>query len=352
MSWHRKITSRLARYRSGGALVVLIAATLFIPAASFADSLEIAVQDDASLIHADGQTRQQALAMAQNLGANWIRVNDYPDADLSTYDAGINDARSHGFQVEMTLVCKGNWSAQSFKAHASAVTQHFGGAVHRYSICNEPNYPGWMSPIGGKSLAATYRSLYVAGRDGIKAVDPSAQVLFGELSSKYNPIQFMNDALCMNQGGCGGLMVDGIAYHPYQQMTNPRLASASEVGIGSLDRINQAIDRAYYAGAAWTPGGGRPDIYLTEFGYQSLARGNLASRNLSASNRASWLPAAFDQACRTPHVKQMLQYQLMPSGLDWGGSWDTSIVQRDGQPDASYLALKQWVESTPQCVAR
>jgi len=66
-----------------------------------------------------------------------------------------------------------------------AAAEHFRGKVDRYSIWNEPNYVGWLSPLS--QAPRLYRALYISGYRAIKKADPSAQVLIGETPGMNQP---------------------------------------------------------------------------------------------------------------------------------------------------------------------
>ena len=333
---------------------LLTAISLFAPAASYADKMEFAVQDDAAIVGGGDDKRQSALAAAKDLGADWVRINIYSWHDLSYYDAGIRQTVANGFKVQLTIDCsKKQWSAESYFYHARSVAARYKDAVSRYSICNEPNYPGWLEPIPDKSLAKTYRDLYIAGVFGIKSAQQESEVFIGELSSKHDPIEFLKGTLCLENGElkCQKMFTDGVAYHPYQQTIAPTKDSPKgQVGIGSLDELNKALTQAYEKGALASFEDKKPNIYLTEFGYQSRAREKTARLNLPPAIRAEWLSDSFHVACKTPNVKQMLQYQLLASSPYWPGTWDTSIIDHSGQPDAAYYELKRWVSVHPSCI--
>ena len=65
-------------------------------------------------------------------------------------------------------------------AHGAELARRYGGVVDRFSIWNEPNYFGWLAPIG--SAPKLYRAMYVEGYNAIKAAAPNAQVLIAETS--------------------------------------------------------------------------------------------------------------------------------------------------------------------------
>jgi hypothetical protein len=194
---------------------------------------------------------------------------------------------------------------------------------------------------GLNAVAGRYRQLYEAGYAALKATDPTLQVLLGELSPNH-PRELMNNLLSR-----GPLKADGLAIHPYQPVTPPELAGPEfEGGIGKLDMYNRFTEDPRLR----TPANGRVPLYITEFGYFIHGYPKApASFVLPPAVRADYLTRAWAVACNTPNVREMNQYQLM----DTAGRpvWDTGIVDlATGAPDASYVALKSWIEQNPMCV--
>src|SRR5437763_6954500 len=160
------------------------------------DKLEVALQDDAVFLQRSYYDRDKALAQAQQMGVTrlralvlWARVpGAQPDAkspplrpsyDWSGYDSLIDDAARHGIRVQLDLSGPApawatgdhkqgvvNPSARRFGDFVSAAARHFDGRVDRYSIWNEPNYVGWLSPQ--HSEPSLYRALYSSAYNAIK----------------------------------------------------------------------------------------------------------------------------------------------------------------------------------------
>ena len=167
--------------------------------------------------------------------------------------------------------------ATKFGEFARTVATHFKGRVDRYSIWNEPNWNTWLYPA--KSAASVYRLLYTNGYNAVKAVDPQAKVLFGELAPigggrAIAPLKFLRDVTCSNaqykaKKKCAPLKADGFAIHPYQFQHAPQLApnTADDVPIGALSRLTTALDKLAKRKALVTPNKRKMELYLTEFGY-------------------------------------------------------------------------------------
>jgi uncharacterized membrane protein YgcG len=236
--------------------------------------------------------------------------------------------------------------AKYFGDFARATAQHFGGLVDRYSIWNEPNYVGWIAPLG--SAAKTYRAMYVEGYAAVKAANPNAQVLIAETSPyaikkrATAPLAFLRSMTCANKSftkaSCGGLVADGYAHHPYDFDHAPsyKFPGGDNVTINTLGRLTDALDKLAAAGGLKTPGGGALDLYLTEYGYFRSGK-----RRVAESKRAKYLVQGFQIAQANPRVRAMLQYLLAQPAKKYR-FFDTSIVSTKGKPSASFKALQKW----------
>ena len=357
--------------------LLALAASLivFTPSqAHAARHMELALQDDAVLLQRLYYDQDLALRQTAALGVRRIRANllwtrvlpgwqtnrrtqpRHLFYDWSQYDQLIDAANRYGMRVQLTIAGPAPaWATRNhivgvykpkagkFGAFARAAARHFRGRVSRYSIWNEPNYVGWLKPL--RSGPRIYRGLMAAGYHGIKAVQPRAQVLFGETvpyASKghsTSPLWFLRGAACVDRHWhrhCRrGLKADGYAHHPYDFLHSPhfRYPGRDNVTIGTLGRLTRALNRLARNGALRTSRGRRLNVYLTEFGYFGSGK-----RRIPAGRRAKYLRQAYRIARRNPRVKQMLQYLLVkpPRAL---GNFDTSLVNRNGALSAAYHAL-------------
>jgi hypothetical protein len=361
------------------AFAALACSLMLAPNASAAKGMELAVQDDAVFVNGLYSGGRIGFKLADGLNASWVRANvswayvvgrdarkkkapKHITYNWTGYDNVVQFAASRGMRVQLALAGPAPaWAtgdhkvghlkpkAGPFKAFAQAAAEHFRGRVTRYSIWNEPNYVGWITPLN--SAARSYRGLYTRGYAAIKKVDPNAQVLFGEtapyaLKNRATaPLKFVRDVTCATPNyrkarSCGTLKTDGFAHHPYDFDHPPtfRYPGADNVTLGTLDRLTSALGKLRKARLLTTPTGGVPDLYLTEYGY--FARGK---RRVSASKQGSYLVKAFTMAQKNPRVKQMLQYLLVQPTTKYS-SFDTSIASRSGHPTAAYKKLAAWAK--------
>ena len=339
-------------------LPLLLLACLVFPATAGA-SMEFALQDDDVFVHQHGYDRDRGLDHAVALGVSRIRVNVLwsrvlvrggsadPVYDFSAIDALQEDAAERGIALQLTIAgpapswATGNHRVGNYKPDAvkfgrfvRAVAEHFQGRVDRYSIWNEPNWNTWLAPAS--QAPSLYRKLYRAGYAAVKAADPDAQVLIGELAPvgggrAIAPLQFLRS---LAPRGSAPLKADGFAVHPYQLTSAPTISAGKpdDVTIGSLSRLTTALDVLYRRGSLRTSRGKKLDLYLTEFGY--LTKG---SRRQPPARIAAWMTAALKIAQRNHRVRQLLQYQLIDPPAD--ALWHSAVMSRRGTPEPAYKAL-------------
>jgi hypothetical protein len=365
-----------------GALGALMAGA---PAAEAARPLELAVQDDPAVLSPSPATRDLALRRAAELRASWLRINvpwawtpssHSPYAtfrpkgpivyDFSKYDAAIDRAARWRMRVQLTLMGPAPaWAnrnhgkvggvrpdARAYGEFARQAAAHFRGRVKRYSIWNEPNLSFWLSPqtvrVGRSTryeAAGIYRDMYTAAYAQIKATDGGARVLIGETAaypssrkwSGLQPLTFLRAVACRDlrmrpTRRCPQLRADGYAHHAYGS-GNPysRRAAPGAVTIGTLSRLTSTLASLSRVGAVRTSNGrATPDVYVTEFGYHAVRDPSWL--------RARRLPEALSVAQRTPRVRQLLQYMLLPPR--GGDEWNTSLLTRSGRPTTPFVALR------------
>jgi hypothetical protein len=361
---------------------VCLLALAVVPRAHAAKGMEVALEDDPVFVNQYYYDRERALQQAQQLGVSRIRVNlgwapslkgqanlrfppPAPRYDFSQIDGIIDAAARYGIRVQLTLtgpapafatsnrrVGPQDPSGKYFGKFVSVVASHFRGRVDRYSIWNEPNYRGWISPL--RDEPRVYRDLYINGYKAIKSADPRAQVLMGETVPysiprlAQSPIAFLRAVLCVDGSyhrvrGCKGpktLRADGYAHHPYEfkHPPNYRYPGADNATLGTLKNLTHALDRLKSAGVLKPNHGSHMPVYLTEYGYFASGK-----RRIPEAKHAAWLRQAFVMAQRQPRVKEMLQYLLIqPPQRFRGAFFDTSILAGDGSILSPFSSLLDW----------
>ena len=362
--------------------------------------MEIAVSDGAFHDRPRGDPiRNLAYQRARELKATrirmaliWKKAAAYDAAYFAQWDDAIDEAVARGFGVDLTITGIAskqyggaertgiNPDPEQYRSFVSIVANRYRGKVRRYSIWNEPNYlvflvvadeptlqqmRGLGRIAGDKARPASvrrmaerkrkqivhevvlpanarrYRQLFDLGSKAIKAVDPTAQVLAGELS-QTDAFRFL--PLMLPKGRV--LRADGFALHPYQFTVSPtsRATDPDSAGISRVGDVQALLRQYHREGRFQTPAGGVVPLYLTEFGYQKKEdRGGYAHATLiTEARRAKWLPLAFEEA-RLAGARQMLYFIIIPTAP--GYAWDTSLLDRQGNPLPSFEALRTWVVS-------
>jgi hypothetical protein len=353
-----------------------------------APRMELAVAEGAfSDLPAGHPRRNWAFDRAKEIGVTHIRGfviwektpnGVYEDSCplFQRWDSTIDEARRRGFEVELSLNGLASKlyggdnrtgvdpDPREYEKFVTACAKHFNGRVHRYSVWNEPNHPVFLMsrPDGGKvgdedevmpkeeqqrrrkdtvlKNAKRYRELYDVGYCAIKAVDPTAQVLIGELSASHDPLLFLEAVAPKGTR----LVADGFAHHPYQFAVAPDAPAnpySTGVGISNLKKLQTRLAVLAKAGRLTTPDGGQLPLYLTEFGYQRKEGRTYSSPStqIEEAKRTLWLPKAFEVARQTG-ARQMLYFMLLPPAPDY--PWDTSLLDVNGNPLPCYSALKNW----------
>jgi hypothetical protein len=359
------------RFRQGVAAALAVATSLGAAStAHAARGMEVGLQDDAVFLYQSYYNRDVALQQARQLGVTRLRVNvlwnriaPFQNTQRTVpatviynwlpYDQLVDAAAAAGIKVQMTVAGPAPaWANGKHRAglHEGAykpnarlygrfihdVALHFKGRVDRYSVWNEPNWPGWLAPY--KSAPRQYAHLFRAGWIGVKSADPGAKVLFGELAPQERrgkslaPLTFLRMATAHQH-----FKADGLAHHPYAFTVSPtsKRGGRNDVTMGTLGRLTRLLRGLKRAHRLRTPHGGSLPVYLTEYGY--FARG---PRSLGERRRAAYLRKGFQIALGNRAVREMTQYTLVapPGGI----VWDTSLLGQNGSPTATFNALSAW----------
>lgn len=319
----------------------------------------IAASDQQPLEAADDPARlAKMIATAKGLGvSHWRLVMEWgqvvgPDGvDFSRYDKVVDAMAAAGISTELSVLGTATYHPQldqqlsaanvdvgKARWFAQQVGAHYRGRVQKFSAWNEPNYSafGALSP-------EKYRQVYKAMRDGFRGGNPQASVGFGEVAPMPDADAWLHKSL----RGAG--RVDRVTLHTYQFGDEPPenySSMPSTLGINALDYAGAVVKSS----GVRTREGKQPAVDITEMGYQG---------------DQSRLPGAIKQA-NDRNVRQFTLYGLfgrpvgqeppdMSISLDdygnetavpgaakpvRGGSWDTSLVDGEGNPRASYLAAQ------------
>ena len=434
------------------ALTVGLAVALAVLAASptaFADHTQTSIfQDDQYLLYSNTQTVQRTLSTLKRLGVQEIRVTVkwsalapnptssrkpgsyftpwlptfYPAANWAPYDRVISIAQRDGIAVNLDLTAPGplwamgskpvttraadHWypSAQQWLYFVYAVGLRYDGTYYRYpkvtswSIWNEPDQPGWLSPqwqkIKGHWTAESPRLYRDYVREAWSALTatghtPAAgtQFLIGELAPEggekpqeyapMTPLPFLRDLYCVNSGyrplsgtaatalGCpstpdpsafvtnnpGLFQASGFAHHPYYFFHAPNVSDPDKnaVPIEDLSRLEHALDSVFHTYGVST----KLPIYFTEYGYQT--RPPNPFQTVTPAEQASYLNQADYIAYNNPRVKSVAQFLLVDSAPDrlfpknsfeyWAESFQTGLEFVNHKPKPAYYSYRMpvWI---------
>jgi hypothetical protein len=315
---------------------------------------------------------------SDTLPASQVKLKKAPTTKRYTwavYDRAIAQARANGYKVE--LVLKGPtpaWAdgqkkvrripfrpdANEYGKWVFAAVRHFRGTgVKRYSIWNEPNHAGSLTPL--RETPKLYRALYKAGYAQARRADKSAQLFIGETApyakagQSLAPLAFLRGVLGVSSNyrkrdkSYPRFVADGYAHHPYDNYFAPTKARGGKdnVTIGSLSRLTTALDKLAKVGALRRRTGGKMPVYLTEFGYFSTRANTNTVAVKPESKRAAYTRDAFTTAYRNPRVKQLTWYQLLEppktNGV-YARTWLSFCLHLNGQPTPTYSALGSWAK--------
>jgi hypothetical protein len=182
-------------------------------------------------------------------GLRWLPILDYSAAWARAHPALLHSPPR---------------SPAEFAAFASAFARRYGAGgtfwqahpdlsslpVDVYEVWNEPDNGEFWQPVPN---ARAYADLYLAARDAIAGVDPSARVIVGGL---VHPARFLTAMLRARPQLASRL--DGVGVHPYGP--NPRVV---------LARVRNARLALVSLGLPNVP------LYLTEFGWTVHPPGSL-----------------------------------------------------------------------------
>jgi hypothetical protein len=423
----------LASYVGLRALLAAFVALLACAAPPGASArLETIAEDELVTVQSGPARRAAALDELSGLGVDtvralvqWTRVvpgpnatrrpagldpanpRTYPPEVWDPYDDLVRGARARGLDVllspagpvplwatpcrsgtpERRRTCKP--SAREFEAFVTALARRFSGTyadenqpgvlprVARWSVWNEPNQPGWLSPqyerVGGRvvnTAARRYRDIVRAATRGLATAGHGGdEVLLGETApvgrtagtlarSAAPPGSFMRDLLCLDRRGrglrgraardrgCRGftrLAVTGFAHHPYTRGgSRPPLSALEpdEITVRNPGRLTTLLDRA--ARLRRIPP--RLPVLYTEFGFQTRPPDEVfgvpLARQADYLDQSAWL------AFRTPRVRAAAQYKLVDDQAV--GAFQSGLRFADGRakPAHTTFPLPVWVTRT------
>jgi hypothetical protein len=388
---------------------VLAAAALLPAAAQASSSMETGIADDAALLDAPTDAKAAAAVAAWSaLGIDDVRIfvqwqaiapangavkapagfdaadPKSPGYNWARVDRAVNLVNAAGMRPMLVITGPGPlWASQvpgrhnirykprpdRFGQFARAVALRYAAGVDRYILWNEPNLPLWLQPQNtckGRRCVPyaphAYRRLVRAAYPALKAVDPSATVLFGALAprgenatkqnAKTRPLAFIRSMGCVKltlrrdrSGPCAGfkpLTADGFAYHPHAVFRAPNVPQPNldEASLGDLPRLERTLDGTQRAGGLKKAGGGKFGLYFTEWGYETRPPDRL--RGVTLTQQSRWLQQGAYIAYNDPRVKLLTQYEWRDEKLGRGSKlatetsgWQSGLRFVDDRPKPS-----------------
>jgi hypothetical protein len=244
------------------------------------------------------------LGFAQRAGAKVISMDvswssyepngPAPAGEWSNLDAFVNDAGHRGMKLRFQLVGFPDWArdrgdpssaAAAWLAPSSPaelarwsqfvtrVVRNFGPKVTYYEIWNEENISTfWSAGPNPSQYANLLERSYLA----IKAIDPSAEVMFGGLSRNdvgflkrtYDAIDRQFPATAVRDDH----FFDILGVHPYSDNRSPSAVKSNEVyhdAWGTMDENFLGIELLHNLMAA--QGEGWKHLYIGEYGFSTAA---------------------------------------------------------------------------------
>jgi hypothetical protein len=306
----------------------------------------------------------------------------YPPNLWAPYDRIAAAAAAHGIAVNFNLTSHPvpRWAsteppldradlqdtyqpnADEFGKFVHAVGTRYSGTyqglprVDYWSIWNEPNQAGWLTPQWTpdprndkafvEAAPTIYRNLVAAAWTNLASSGHGADtILVGEtapqggtnpiegLSRPLSPLRFLRRLYCVDDNlnllkgaeatvrGCPGdpaafvaanpalFHATGYAHHPYALLSPPGRKSKSldDVAMSDLPALSRELKRIYARYGQKTQSRRGVPLYLTEYGYQTKPD----PFTVSFSQQAAFINQAEYIAYKNPNVRAMSQFLLI-----------------------------------------
>ena len=269
---------------------------------------------DMAKLKGEKYTRARERARRQNRRFRPSNPSTYPIRNWDRYDNLVRAATERNIRVYFNVTGPGpKWAhakrpegsnaiaraykpkAREFKLFVTAVGKRFDGTyrdengsraalprVTMWSLWNEPNQGGWLSPQwenGRPASPALYRKLYQSGYAGLVATGHRADneiILLGETAplgvddktgkSPMRPKQFLRELFSGDLGA--GLPASGYAHHPYTKNQSPlqRDAHPDSLTMANISELGALLDQTA-ASTGKVPG--NLPLFMTEYGFET-----------------------------------------------------------------------------------
>ena len=302
--------------------------------------------------------QDQTTAAAQDLGAQWLRLNMvWSEVEsregtykLGKYDEAIAKANATGAKVLVTVYQSPEWASGSndpetppqdpadYARFMGYVADRYRTSVDAWQIWNEQNFVRFWStgPNAGQ-----YAQLLKAAHGAIKAVDPNLKVIFGGLS--------LNDWAFVEQAYTAmpdlGNYYDAMASHPY---TFP-VAPPEAVRIEGDGRMSKGSFPSYREiRAVMLANGDDKPIWFTEWGWSTKT----GTDGVTEAQQADYLARAYRCMEQDPYVEVALWYSFRNNyWANDADSWEDQLglVRTDFSHKLAYDAFKTYTPGSGGC---
>ncbi len=367
--------------------------------ASASKTQESMFQDDPLLVYGSPQKMESTLDELKSIGVDRVRVSLFwnivaPDAlspqkpafdatdpaaygdGWARYDRLISAARQRGIAVNLNVTSPlPRWgstatspradiqktyspNAEEFGKFVTAAGKRYSGSfsglprVNYWSIYNEPNQGGWLTPQWTasrvESSPTAYRSLVRSAYQALVTTGHSSDtILVGETAPKgagnhagttqpIDPLRFIRNLYCVDSHlqmlkgtaatarDCpasaatfvaqnpGLFKTSGYGHHPYELLLAPTRKPSSKdwVTIANLPTLSKTLSRIYARYGQRKQSSRGVPLYLTEYGYQTPPDplGIPFARQAAYNNQAEQI------TYRNPLVRAMSQFLLVDDG--------------------------------------
>ena len=329
---------------------------------------EVGVQVHAGWTTYSDEDRIQIVDKLAAAGVDWIRI-DIPWCSLEPKERGeidrwyvkdldqaVDAARARNMRVLMTLWCTPAWATDTrgpdhvtqaalperfsdYGRIAEWASRHWAGRVAAWQMWNEPDVSGFFAG-SPKSYVALLRS----GYRGIKAGDPSGQVVLG--GPVPNDVEWLRAIYKLGAAP----YFDILATHPYSIPLDrpPAMDDGTGAGIPAVAEVRALMKRF--------DDEDKP-IWFTEFGWSTHENETTTSkweRGVSRAEQAEFLTQAVRyMACRRPYVEAAFIYTdrdraLPPDPDPWTRHVSQfGLLEYDLDPKPSYDALASLLTGAP-----
>jgi hypothetical protein len=384
-------------------LIVAILVLAALPSLALASKTqESTFQDDPLLVYGTADQVNSTLDTLKSFGVDRIRVsvfwrllapaNDqlqkpnvdttdpaaYPAKVWEQYDRVIQAAQARGILVNLNLTSPvPRWAStdspradiqetynpnpEEFGNFVRAVGKRYSGEynglprVDFWSIWNEPNQAGWLTPQWSPdprkasseidAAPSIYRNLVNAAWQALADTGHGSDtILIGEtapqgqgkkkaITQSIDALKFVRRLYCVDNNlnvlkgaqaslrNCPGdtatfvaqnpalFQASGYAHHPYALLTPPNRRSkvADWVSMGDLRVLSHELARIYQRYGQKTQSRRGVPLYLTEYGYQTKPD----PLSVSFNKQAAWINEAEYIAYKNPNVRAVNQFLLV-----------------------------------------